>query len=202
MMKQINMIVKRSIDVVGAGIGFLIISPFLLLIALGIKLTSPGPVFFLQDRLGKEGEVFRIIKFRTMVQNAEKLGDGLRVNGDSDPRITRIGKLLRSTSLDELPQLINVIKGDMSLVGPRPPVPFHPYKYDDYSEEQRKRFQMRPGMTGLSQVRVRNSVGWNERIKVDLEYIENFSIFFDFKILFQTFIKIFKKEYIYLNNRK
>ncbi len=202
MMKQINMIVKRSIDVVGAGIGFLIISPFLLLIALGIKLTSPGPVFFLQDRLGKEGEVFRIIKFRTMVQNAEKLGDGLRVNGDSDPRITRIGKLLRSTSLDELPQLINVIKGDMSLVGPRPPVPFHPYKYDDYSEEQRKRFQMRPGMTGLSQVRVRNSVDWNERIKVDLEYIENFSIFFDFKILFQTFIKIFKKEYIYLNNRK
>src|SRR5690554_49717 len=133
-MRYLNLFLKRLIDLVGSGIGLIIISPFLIIIALLIKTTSTGPVFFTQERLGKNGRVFKIIKFRTMVVNAEKLGDGLRVKDNSDSRITKIGRFLRSTSLDELPQLINVIKGEMSLVGPRPPVPYHPYKYEDYSD--------------------------------------------------------------------
>lgn len=200
-MKYLNLFLKRLIDLVGSGIGLIIISPFLIIIALLIKTTSPGPVFFFQERLGKNGRVFKIIKFRTMVVNAEKLGDGLRVKDDSDSRITKIGRFLRSTSLDELPQLFNVFKGEMSLVGPRPPVPYHPYKYEEYTEEQRKRFTMRPGITGLSQIRVRNSVSWDDRIVVDLKYIESFSILLDIRILFQTFFKLLRKEDIYLENR-
>lgn len=200
-MKSFHLFLKRVIDIFGSGIGLVVISPLLLLIALLIKTTSRGSVFFLQDRLGKNGKVFKIIKFRTMVVNAENLGDGLRVKDDSDSRITKIGKFLRATSLDELPQLINVVKGEMSLVGPRPPVPYHPYRYEEYTEEQRKRFTMRPGITGLSQIRVRNSVSWDERIIVDLEYIESFSVFLDIKVLLQTFLNLLRKEDIYLENR-
>lgn len=200
-MKYLNLFLKRLIDLVGSGIGLIIISPFLIIIALLIKTTSPGPVFFFQERLGKNGRVFKIIKFRTMVVNAEKLGDGLSVKDDSDSRITKIGRFLRSTSLDELPQLFNVFKGEMSLVGPRPPVPYHPYKYEEYTEVQRKRFTMRPGITGLSQIRVRNSVSWDDRIVVDLKYIESFSVLLDIRILFQTFFKLLRKEDIYLENR-
>jgi len=196
-MKYLNLFLKRLIDLVGSGIGLIIISPFLIIIALLIKTTSPGPVFFFQERLGKNGRVFKIIKFRTMVVNAEKLGDGLRVKDDSDSRITKIGRFLRSTSLDELPQLFNVFKGEMSLVGPRPPVPYHPYKYEEYTEVQRKRFTMRPGITGLSQIRVRNSVGWDERIVIDNEYINSFNIILDIKVLFFTARKMVQRKNIY-----
>ncbi|MFA5545160.1 MAG: sugar transferase [Sphaerochaetaceae bacterium] len=196
-MKYLNLFLKRLIDLVGSGIGLIIISPFLIIIALLIKTTSPGPVFFFQERLGKNGRVFKIIKFRTMVVNAEKLGDGLSVKDDSDSRITKIGRFLRSTSLDELPQLFNVFKGEMSLVGPRPPVPYHPYKYEEYTEVQRKRFTMRPGITGLSQIRVRNSVGWDERIVIDNEYINSFNIILDIKVLFFTARKMVQRKNIY-----
>jgi len=199
-MRKINLFIKRSIDLIGGGIGLIIISPILLVIALVIKLTSTGPVFFKQKRLGIHGEVFEIIKFRTMVVNAEKIGNGLFVKSDSDDRITRIGKILRATSLDELPQLINVVIGDMSLVGPRPPVPHHPYKYEDYSEFQKRRFEMRPGMTGLTQVTVRNSVSWDERIPIDVKYIDQFNVWLDIKILIKTILKLFKSESIYTHN--
>lgn len=199
-MRKINLIIKRLIDFFGSLLGLIILSPILIIIAILIKVTSKGPVFFKQERLGKNGKVFKIIKFRTMVVNAEKIGSGLFLKSENDNRITKIGKFLRATSLDELPQLINVLLGQMSLVGPRPPVPYHPYKYEDYNEFQRKRFLMKPGMTGLAQVKVRNSVSWDERIQYDVEYIEKFNILFDFSILFKTFLKVVKPESIYLQD--
>lgn len=199
-MRVLNLFIKRMVDFFGSLIGVIIISPILIIIALSIKLTSKGPVFFKQERLGKDGRVFKILKFRTMVVNAEKIGSGLFVKTESDNRITKIGKLLRATSLDELPQLWNVVTGDMSLVGPRPPVPHHPYKFEEYSDFQRKRFEMKPGMTGLTQVTVRNSVSWDERIPIDVKYIETFNILLDIKILFMTLQKLFKRESIYTHN--
>lgn len=134
-MRNINLTIKRLIDFFGSFIGVIIISPILIIIALLIKFTSKGPVFFKQERLGKDGKTFKILKFRTMVVNAEKIGDGLTVKSENDNRITKIGKFLRATSLDELPQLFNVILGQMSLVGPRPPVTYYPYDgYKNYPD--------------------------------------------------------------------
>jgi len=199
-MRTINLFIKRLIDLAGGLIGLIVLSPLLLVISILIKLTSRGPVFFKQERLGKNGKVFSIIKFRTMVVNAEKIGDGLSVKSETDPRITRIGKYLRATSLDELPQLINVVLGQMSLVGPRPPVTYYPYDgYANYPDWAKTRFKMRPGMTGLAQVTVRNAVSWDERIKVDNIYIERFDIILDCKILLKTLIRILKPKNIYMD---
>lgn len=199
-MSKWKRIVKRSIDLVGSVGGFLVISPFFLFIAILIKITSKGPVFFKQERLGKNGKVFKIIKFRTMVVNAETLGSGLYVFSETDKRITGIGRVLRKTSLDELPQLLNIIKGDMSLVGPRPPVTKHPYPYEDYGKEQKIRFLVKPGMTGLAQVTVRNSVSWDERIKYDVQYVQNYSLIMDIRILLRTVLKLFVRENLYLKD--
>lgn len=201
-MRVFNLFVKRLIDLLGSLIGMVIVFPIFIIIALSVKLTSKGPIFFKQERLGKNGRVFKIIKFRTMVVNAEKMGDGLKVKNESDNRITKVGKFLRATSLDELPQLWNVLVGDMSLVGPRPPVPYHPYKYEEYNDSQRKRFEMRPGITGLTQVTVRNSVNWDERIRIDVEYIERFNLWLDIMILAKTLMKVFLHENIYLISDK
>jgi len=190
--------IKRFLDVACASIGLVVFSPLFAVIALAIRLDSRGPVFFLQERLGKNGVPFRIIKFRTMVVNAEYLGDGLRVSSEKDTRITRVGRILRATSLDELPQLVNVIKGDMSLVGPRPPATYHPYKgYAAYPEWAKKRFEMRPGITGLAQVVARNSVSWDERIRLDVDYVEGFSLWKDVKILLDTVRIVVLRESIY-----
>jgi len=198
-LRKINLFIKRTIDILGSLIGLIILSPFLLIMAIIIRLTSEGPAFFKQERLGKNGKVFKIIKFRTMVVNAENIGDGLTVKSESDYRITKVGRFLRKTSLDELPQLFNVLLGQMSLVGPRPPVTYFPYDgYENYPDWAKKRFIMRPGITGLTQVTVRNSVTWDERIEVDNEYINNFNVWFDIKILFGTLFKIVKPEDIYL----
>ncbi|MBZ2174092.1 sugar transferase [Schnuerera sp. xch1] len=201
-MRNLNLLIKRIIDFFGSLIGIIVISPILIIICIAIKLNSKGPVIFKQERLGKNGKVFKILKFRTMVVNAEKIGDGLKVKNENDNRITKVGKFLRATSLDELPQLWNVIVGDMSLVGPRPPVSYHPYKYEEYDAIQRRRFDMKPGITGLTQVTVRNSVSWDDRIIIDIKYIEKFNVLLDIKILFKTFKKIFKKESIYTKSDK
>lgn len=186
-MRNINLFLKRVFDFICSGIGLIVISPFILLIALLVKSSSEGPVFFFQERLGKKGKVFKIIKFRTMIVNAERIGSGIKISGKNDDRITKIGRLLRATSMDELPQLINVLKGDMSLVGPRPPVTYHPYNgYENYPDWAKPRFEMRPGMTGLVQISTRSKTTWDERMKIDLEYIEKFNIFYDIKIILAT----------------
>lgn len=197
-MRTINLFIKRLMDIFGSILGMIILTPLFIIIAFSIKLTSKGPILFKQDRLGKNGKVFKIFKFRTMVVNAEKIGDGLTVKNENDNRITRVGKFLRKTSLDELPQLLNVLIGNMSLVGPRPPVTYYPYDgYENYPSWTIKRFKMRPGVTGLTQITVRNSVSWDERILVDNKYVHKFNILFDIKILFITILKLFKKSNIY-----
>ena len=189
--------IKRILDFFISLISLIILSPILLIIIILIKIDSKGPAFFLQERLGKDGKVFKIIKLRTMIVDAEHIGDGLKVKSENDNRITKIGKFLRKTSLDELPQLINVIKGDMSIIGPRPPVTYFPHKCEEYSKKQIKRFTVRPGVTGLSQVRVRNSVPWDERIEIDIEYVNNLTFLMDLKIFFLTIKKVITREDIY-----
>lgn len=184
---------KRILGLIFSLVGFIILIPIFLIISILIKLTSKGPIFFKQERIGRNGKIFNMYKFRTMIVNAENIGDGIRVRSKNDPRITKIGKILRRTSLDELPQLINVIKGDMSLVGPRPPVTYHPYNgYNNYPENAKKRFIVRPGLTGLSQIKYRNGVSWDKRIEIDIKYTENISFLQDIKIILATIKIVFK----------
>lgn len=184
--KLLERALKRFFDFIVAALLLLLLSPVLLLLWLFIRLDSRGPAFFRQPRLGQHGRVFEILKFRTMVDGAEKLGSGI-FTSRSDPRITRVGQLLRRSSLDELPQLVNIVRGEMSFVGPRPPVPYHPYPYEDYSPEQRRRFSVRPGITGYAQVLGRNRLEWSERIAYDLEYLDRWSLLLDAQIVLRTF---------------
>lgn len=179
--------IKRAIDILGSFLGGLLISPILIIIAILIKIKLGSPIFFTQDRVGKDGKIFKIVKFRTMLEANDKLGEPLSDN----ERVTSFGNFLRSTSLDELPELINVLKGDMSLVGPRPLL----VEYIDlYSKEQFRRHEVRPGMTGWAQVNGRNNLDWDERFKMDVEYVNNMSLLLDIKILFLTIFKVLKRD--------
>lgn len=193
---------KRLIDIIVSLIALIILSPILLIISILIKLTSTGPVFFLQERVGLNQSVFKIIKFRTMIVNAENIGSGLSVKEGNDPRITKIGKLLRATSLDELPQLFNVLKGDMSLIGPRPPVTYFPYKIGEYDERKKQRFEVRPGITGLAQAKIRNSGSWAERIEYDIQYVKHITLCNDIYIIFRTILSLFDSEKIYFKGEQ
>lgn len=197
-MRTFQLFFKRFFDIVISLIALIILSPLFLIIAILIKLTSKGPVFFLQERIGFRGRVFKIIKFRTMIVNAEHIGDGIRVSSGKDSRITKVGGFLRATSIDELPQLFNVLAGSMSICGPRPPVTYVPYQgYENYPDEAKKRFEMRPGITGLAQATVRNSATWSERITIDLQYVKNFSLWLDIKVIALTVKRVLKSEAIY-----
>lgn len=191
--------IKRIIDLVVSIPLFIIILPIMLIIALLIKLDDAGPVFFVQPRVGRNRKVFNIIKFRTMVLNAEKNGDGLFVFSEKDNRITKVGNFLRATSLDELPQIINVIKGDMSIIGPRPPVCYHPFKIDDYPDAFVKRFEVLPGITGLAQTKLRNSAPWKDRMVIDVDYVNSLNFIMDICILFQTVISVIKRENVVIS---
>lgn len=180
---------KRIIDIVGS-LTLLIIGFIpLLIVALIIKLESSGPALFKQKRLGLNGKEFEIYKFRSMVVGAEGKGSGV-YSMKGDPRVTKVGKIIRATSIDELPQLINILKGDMSFIGPRPTLTYHPWKLDEYTIEQKRRFDVRPGVTGLAQVNGRKEIAWDERIKYDVYYVENLSGILDFKILLKTIQKV------------
>ena len=180
-------VVKRLIDIVCSGLGLIIISPILLIVAILIRIKLGAPIFFTQDRVGKDGRIFKMIKFRTMLDATDKWGELL----PDEDRLTPFGKMIRSTSIDELPELINVFKCDMSLVGPRPLL----VEYKElYSTEQFRRHEVRPGITGWAQVNGRNSISWKERFELDVEYVENFNLFMDIKILFMTVFKVLKKD--------
>ena len=161
----------------------------MMLVAVAVKLDSPGPVLFRQARLGKDGRVFKILKFRSMCVGAETKGSGV-YSGKDDSRVTRVGKILRATSLDELPQLLNVLRGDMSLLGPRPPLTYHPWPLDEYTEEQKHMFDVRPGITGWAQVHGRKEVEWHHRIALNVWYVKHVRFSLDVKIFFMTIFMV------------
>ena len=181
---------KRFFDILIALLGLIIAAIPMLFIAIAIKLNSKGPVIFKQERVGKKGKVFKIYKFRSMCVGAEQTGSGV-YSGKGDARVTKVGKILRATSLDELPQFFNLLKGDMSLVGPRPPLTYHPWTWDKYTDEQKRMFDVRPGITGWAQVNGRKDVEWNKRIKLNVWYVDHVSWWVDIKILLKTLAKLF-----------
>lgn len=182
--------IKRLLDIIISVFGIIIAAIPMLIIAILIKIDSQGSVFFKQERIGKNGKVFKILKFRSMCVGAEKMGSGV-YSGKNDSRVTKVGRILRKTSLDEVPQLFNMLKGELSLIGPRPPLTYHPWKYEEYTDFQRRMFEVRPGMTGWAQVNGRKEVEWNKRIELNVWYVDHLSFLLDLKIFFITFFKVF-----------
>lgn len=185
-----NRVVKRIIDIIIALLVLIIGAIPMLIIALIVKIDSPGPAIFKQDRIGRGAKVFKIIKFRSMCVNAEHTGSGV-YSGKGDARVTKVGRVIRATSIDELPQIINVLKGEMSLIGPRPPLTYHPWPIEEYTKEQLRMFDVRPGLTGWAQVNGRKDVEWHKRIELNVWYVDHISFGLDFKIFFMTIFKIF-----------
>ncbi|WP_267132733.1 sugar transferase [Acinetobacter baumannii] len=178
---------KRLTDIIIASIAFSLLFPVFLLVALKARKNLGSPIFFLQERPGKDGKIFKMIKFRSMKDALDKNGNLL----PDEERITPFGQKLRSTTLDEMPQLINVLKGDMSIVGPRPQLADF---MKHYTPRQMRRHEVRPGMTGLAQVSGRNNLSWEEKFELDVEYVENHNIWLDFKIMVKTVLVMLKKE--------
>jgi len=193
--------IKRFIDIVCAIIGIVFLSPLMLITSVAIKINSKGPVIFAQERVGKGGHIFKMYKFRSMVVNAEDLLYKLKSQNEmsgpmfkmkKDPRITRVGKFIRKTSIDELPQLFNVLKGEMSLVGPRPNLPEEVAKFNDW---QKQKFLVKPGLTCYWQVMGRNDIGFEEWMRLDIKYIKDRSTLLDLKLIFKTFFVLFGDEH-------
>lgn len=185
--KKFGHMVKRIFDFTASLCGLILLSPILIVVALLIRLNLGSPIFFTQDRVGKNNKVFKMIKFRSMKDGVDKDGNLL----PDEMRLTKFGKILRSTSLDELPELINVLKGDMSLIGPRPLlIDYLPL----YNEDQIRRHNVLPGLTGWAQINGRNSLSWNEKFNLDIWYVDNWSLTLDIKILFLTIYKVFKRD--------
>lgn len=191
-MRNLQLFIKRAFDLIVSLILVVILTviPVLIVIPIVIRLTSKGPAVFTQDRMGKDGKVFKIYKFRTMLipeESYDKDGNML----EPKQRITKVGSFLRKTSLDELMQLFNVVNGTMSFVGPRPTLP---YQSERYNERQKRRHEMRPGITGWAQVNGRNELTWTEKLEYDVEYIEKFSLGFDIKVMFKTVFVVLKRD--------
>ena len=181
-------LVKRYLDILFSIIGLIILLPLFIVVGISIKLDSKGPIIFKQLRLGLHGKEFTMYKFRTMYLGAEKEGV-YEVKGDA--RVSRIGRILRATSIDEFPQLVNILRGDMSFIGPRPPLTYHPWTFSEYTVAQKKRFMVHPGMTGLAQIHGRKGLEWDRRIEYDIEYVDKLCILQDLKILIFTLFKVF-----------
>ncbi len=202
--KYFYFFIKRLIDIIGSSIGLIVLVPLFLVVAYKIKREDvEGPVFFSQERVGKNGKIFRMYKFRSMCINAEEQlvsllqhneVEGAMFKMKEDPRVTKIGKFIRKTSIDELPQLWNVLKGDMSLVGPRPPLIREVNEYSDY---EKQRLLVKPGCTGLWQVSGRNHVGFEEMVRLDIKYIRTIGLINDMKIIFKTIIVMIKPNGAY-----
>lgn len=187
-------IIKPFFDFLFSLIGLLVLGPLFLVVAVAIILESKGPVFFRQKRLGFRGEEFIIFKFRSMRNDLK-----IKVGGvyEDDPRITKVGKFIRKTSIDELPQLFNILLGNMSFIGPRPPVLHYPKVFSDYSDFERRRFEVKPGISGLAQIRCREVHDWNINIPIDVEYVENFGLTQDLKLFMASVLVFFKTDNIY-----
>ena len=184
---RLQRLLKRIIDIIGSLAGLIILSPVFLVVSILVYTKLGSPIFFTQERVGKQGKIFKMIKFRTMLDSTNKFGELL----DDEERLTPFGKKLRSTSIDELPELINVLKGDMSLVGPRPLlVEYIPL----YSKHQFRRHEVKPGITGWAQVNGRNSIDWEAKFNLDVEYVDKFNLIMDIKILLLTILKVIKKD--------
>ncbi|MBI5989762.1 sugar transferase [Clostridium perfringens] len=185
--KSIQYFIKRTFDIIASLGGLIVFSPIILVVAILVRINLGSPILFTQDRVGKDNKIFKMMKFRSMKDAKDKNGNLLP---DSE-RLTKFGKILRSTSLDELPELINVLKGDMSLIGPRPLlVEYLPL----YSEEQKRRHDVLPGLTGWAQINGRNSISWGEKFNLDVYYVNNWSLGLDLKIFFLTFYKLFNRD--------
>ena len=196
---MINSLIKRLMDITVSAAAIIILLPIWIIIPLCIKMDSKGPVLFKQGRRTKDGRIFNMYKYRSMVVNAEKIGAGL-FNYKDDPRVTSVGRKLRDSSLDELPQLFNILLGDMSLVGPRPCVTYELGDFDTLNRKYRKRFAVKAGLTGLAQVKGRNDISWEEKVTYDNLYIDNFKkygVIYDLWIILCTFGKVFQKQNIY-----
>lgn len=180
---------KRICEMLLSFVALIVLSPIMLITAAAIKFESEGPVIFKQERIGRNGKVFKIYKFRSMCVGAEHTGSGV-YSGADDMRVTKVGRIIRATSIDELPQLVNILKGDMSFVGPRPPLTYHPWNIEEYTDEQFRMFEVRPGITGWAQVHGRKEVEWHERIRLNVWYVDNISLWLDIKILFMTVFKV------------
>lgn len=194
-----NNLIKRVADIILSLVTLLVLSPVMAFCAIWVKMDSEGPVIFSQKRLTKEGRVFKMLKFRSMVQNAEKQGTGL-FNYENDPRVTHCGRFLRDHSLDELPQLINILKGDMSIVGPRPCVVYELGDYGTLNRRFKKRFEVIAGLTGYAQIQGRNELEWDKKVNFDNQYIDlyrRWGVALDFYIIAKTFIGVFRHNDIY-----
>jgi len=186
-MMKLQQLFKRILDITCSLTGLIILSPLFLIVSVLIYKKLGSPIFFTQERVGKDGKIFKMIKFRTMLNSTNKFGELL----DDEERLTPFGKKLRSTSIDELPELINVLKGDMSLVGPRPLlVEYIPL----YSKHQFRRHEVKPGITGWAQVNGRNSIDWETKFNLDVEYVDKFNLIFDIKIFFLTILKVLQRD--------
>ena len=183
--------IKRAMDIL-VSLAVLVIGAIpMALVILAIRLETPGPAIFKQKRIGRNGEVFDFYKFRSMCVGAEHTGSGV-YSDKNDTRVTRVGKFIRATSIDELPQLVNILKGDMSLIGPRPPLTYHPWPLEEYTKEQLRMFEVRPGITGWAQVNGRKCVEWNHRIEMNVWYVDHVSFLLDMKIFFLTIYKVLR----------
>lgn len=197
--RLINNCIKRLFDIVSSGILIIILTPLWIILAIAVKVDSKGPVFFKQGRRTKDGRVFNMLKYRSMVVNAEQMGPGL-FNYENDPRVTKVGRFLRNSSLDELPQLFNIFVGDMSVVGPRPCVTYELGDFETLNKRYKKRFQVKAGLTGLAQVKGRNDISWDEKVGYDNEYVDKYAkigVLEDIAILFGSIFRVFKKDKIY-----
>lgn len=184
---KLKLIIKRLIDIVGSLFGLILLSPILIIVSILVYLKLGSPIFFVQKRIGKDNKMFKMIKFRSMKDAKDKFGEDL----PDEERLTPFGKKIRSLSIDELPELINVLKGDMSLVGPRPLLVEY---LKLYSDEQIRRHEVKPGITGLAQVNGRNAISWEDRFKLDVTYVDTYNLLLDIKILFMTVYKVIKRD--------